>query len=138
MSLAPDPTIPPPDSDEPTTPSSPAWAEFARAPLVPIAIAVSVGLVADRYLAPSLDAELAGAAFGLAAWFAARERRPALATLALWLCFAGLAAAHHRTRLYTPAPDDIGNAAGPTPVVAKVRGIIDEPPVVHKAHMTDL
>jgi len=136
MSL--DPAIPPPDADDPPAPSPPAWEEFARAPLVPVAVAVSVGLVADRYLAVPLDAELAVAAGGLVGWFAARGKSPAVAVVALWACFAGLAAAHHRTQLYSPAPDDIGHAAGPVPAIARVRGVIDEPPVVRKAHQTDL
>ena len=138
MTDPPDPVLPPPDADDPSRPAEPAWAEFARAPLVPVAVAVAVGLVADRYLAVPLDAELAAAAAGLAAWVAARDRRPDLAAVALWACFAGLAAAHHHTRLYVVAPDDIGHAAGPAPVIARVRGMIDEPPTVRKAQRTDL
>ncbi len=83
MTTSPEPTVPPPDDPAPPRPAEPAWREFARALLVPVALAVAAGLVADRYLPLPLDAELAAAVGGLVAWVVAlrpaagpRGRRP--------------------------------------------------------------
>lgn len=123
MSLAvPDPvsqTAPPPE---------PAWKEFARAPLVPVALAVSAGLVADRYAQLSLAAELLSAAFALAAWLVYRTRRSGVALLWLWVAAGALAAAHHHAHRNVFAADDIGAMAPERPSPVRVRGTLDEEP----------
>src|SRR5438046_8707427 len=60
-----------------TAPGEPAWKEFARSPLVPVAVAVSVGLMAERYAQLHYAGELAAAILALAAWRASRARAPA-------------------------------------------------------------
>jgi competence protein ComEC len=89
-------------------------------------------------LTVSLDLAVGIVVGSLVLWFAARIYQPDLTTINLWLCFAGLAAAHHHTHRRIFPTDDIGHAAGLTPVVAKVRGTIDEPPVIRRANPTDL
>jgi competence protein ComEC len=120
---APDP--PPPPADPP---AEPAWREFARAPLVPVALVAGVGLVADRYLQPALAAELLVAAGGLVAWFVARTRTPDRVVVWLWVAAGGLAAAHHHTHRHTFAGDDIARFADP-PGYVRVRGVLDDEPV---------
>jgi competence protein ComEC len=129
-------SAPPPD-EPPRRPPEPPWREFARAPLVPVAVAATVGLVADRYLSLSLDAGYAVAVAGLAGWLAGRGRNPAFAAVCLWGLFAGLAAAHHHTHRHTFAADDVGEFARTERAVAKVRGVIEEPPAVRRADRTD-
>src|SRR5579884_4176989 len=83
-----------------------------RAPLVPVALAATAGIVADRYLALPLVGSLLGVVVGLVAWgigFACRQRGLPLVYLAL--AVASLLAAYHHLRHDVYAADDIGNPA---------------------------
>ncbi len=121
MSVAiPDPVTPP------LPPPEPAWKEFARAPLVPVAVAVGVGLVADRYLPISLAAELVTAVLALLVWLASRSRT--FAPVGLWVASAALGAAHHQAYRTVFAADDIGAIASDRPIPVLVRGTLDEEP----------
>jgi competence protein ComEC len=115
----PPPSVPPP------------WREFARAPLVPFALAAGAGLVADRYLDPGLPAAFLLACTGIVAGFVART------PVGFWIAVAGLAAAHHHIHRHVVPPDDLGRFIGERPVVARVRGLLDETPVLRRAS-TDL
>jgi competence protein ComEC len=133
-----DSLAPPPDADDsPRRPESPPWVEFARAPLVPVALAATAGLVADRYLAITLDAELAVAAVGLVGWACARFRSSQAALPLLWLAFVGLAAARHQTYRHSFPPDDIGEFAQVEPSLVRVRGSLDEDPVARVGSKAD-
>lgn len=110
----------------PDRPQEPPWRAFARAPLVPVAVAATLGLVADRYLGAPFAAEILVAAVGVAGWVIAHRRPHGLPLL--WVAFAGLAAAHHHDHRHHFAPDDIGTLAAESPHLARVRGILlDEP-----------
>jgi competence protein ComEC len=114
-------------------PAEPVWREFARAPLAPVAIAATGGLIADRY--GSLPFET-GWVIGLAAvafWTVARYRRAASASVWLWAAAAGLAMAHHHDRRYSFAADDIATFATDNPTPARLRGSLAEEPVVARA-----
>ena len=113
---------------EPGKPVEPAWKEFARAPLVPVALAATLGLLIDRYLGPPLLPELLAAGGGLVAWAVARRRQSETAPLWLWVALAGLAAAHHQSHRHGYAPDDIGTFAPERPTPARLRGTLDEEP----------
>src|SRR5262245_56118558 len=92
------------DTDRWASPDS-VW----RAPLVPVALAVTAGIVADRYLRIPLGYSLTAAVIALASWAVARNSRTAglpLVYLAL-TCAALGAAYHHGCRDVYPA-DDIG------------------------------
>jgi competence protein ComEC len=106
--------VPPPDDTSPKPPEPP-WREFARAPLVPVALAATLGLVADHYGDISGFAALAVGLGGLLAWLVGRDRPSA----PLWLAVAaaGLAAAHHHSHRLSFDPDDVGRFAPdePTP-----------------------
>lgn len=115
--------LPPPDPGDPPAPLPPAWREFARAPLVPPALAATVGLIADRYLTLPTHAGLLVAAAGVGGWLLSRTK----AVVILWLAVAGLAAAHHRA-WQTPAADDLGELAGPAGGLVHVRGVLTDDP----------
>lgn len=113
-----------------------AWHEFAAAPLVPIALAATVGLVLDRYGGLSFEVELLAAVGGVVGWIVARARgSPALPFL--WLAFAGIAAAHHHAHRNAFPPDDLGNLVGPEPTLVRVRGVLAEEPTTKLASTRD-
>src|SRR5262245_53732712 len=99
-------TVAPDASDPPAPPPESAWKEFARAPLVPVALAATAGLVTDRYGQLALNVSLLVAAVGLIGWLVARVRSPDSALVWLWLTAAPLAAAHHHAHRHLFAPDD--------------------------------
>lgn len=129
-------TVPEPDR-LPPRPAEPAWREFARAPLVPVAVAASVGLLADRYGGLSLPAGLLLAAAGVVGWAAASRRGSPAALPLLWLSFAGLAAAYHHTHRHSFPPNDIGEFAADEPHLVKLRGILLEEPITRRAPPAD-
>ncbi|HZT81801.1 MAG TPA: ComEC/Rec2 family competence protein [Gemmataceae bacterium] len=102
-----------------------------RAPLVPVALAATAGIVADRYLALPLVGSLLGVVVGLVAWgigFACRQRGLPLVYLAL--AVASLFAAYHHLRHDVYAADDIGNLAADEPRPVRLRGVLEEEPVL--------
>jgi competence protein ComEC len=122
----------------PLTPAAPAALPGAsrlpenvwRAPLVPAALAVTAGILLDRFASVPLAGSLIAAVVFLIAWFCAslgRHGGPPLVFLAL----AGFAlgAAYHHYRRDTYPPDDIGHHARDDPTPAQLRGTIDEEPV---------
>src|SRR5262249_51972681 len=117
-------TMPSPASDNapPSKLPAPAWKEFARAPLVPVTLAATAGLIADRYSPVPLPVSLFAPAVGLVGWLAARVRVPTSAAVWLWLAAASLAAAHHHVHRHLFAADDIGYLAPDHPAPAKLRG----------------
>ena len=137
MSAAPDPTaVPPDDSPPPRPPAEPPWVEFARAPLVPIALAATAGLAADRYVGTPTESCLVVAAAGMVGWFVLRTRRKGAVAL-LWLAFAGLAAGYHHAHRHSFAADDVGEFAKPDPSLVRVRGVLTEDPVTRFAPKAD-
>src|SRR5438094_10677375 len=81
--------------EPPAPPREPAWREFARAPLVPVALAATAGLVADRYGGASAEAGWAVGLVGLVVWLVARSRGAASAVAWLLSPGGGVAAGHH-------------------------------------------
>jgi competence protein ComEC len=131
MSVAPD--IPEP----PAPPPEPAWKEFARAPLVPVAVAAAVGLVADRYGQLPGHLTLLAAVVGLVGWLIDRHRQAPLTPAWLWLTAAALAAAYHHDYRHSYPADDVGTFAGDQPAPALVRGALDEEPARYRAPKPD-
>ncbi len=122
-------SLPPPD-DPRTSPPESSWREFARAPLVPIALAATLGLIVDRYAEVSSFAALTVGLAGLVAWLVGRSRPSA----PVWLAIAavGLAAAHHHNHLHSFESNDIGRFAPDAPTPVRVRGTLDEEPVRYR------
>lgn len=127
------------DADAESAPRhEPAWREFARAPLVPLAMASGCGLVVDRYAGVPQAFGFALAALGLVGWLLAYRRQHTSLALWLWVCAMGLSAAHHHTQRFAYPDDDIGLFASDGQAIAHVRGIVDESPVVRKNSPTEL
>ena len=123
MSLAPTP----PDELS-TPPPEPPWREFARAPLVPVALAISLGLLVDRYghVPEATGWVLAG--LGLVVWGIARARAAESAIVWLWIAAAGLGTTYHHLHRHSFPANDIGAFASEALKPARVRGsLIDEP-----------
>ncbi len=114
--------------DGPAKPREAPWREFARSPLVPVALAASVGLLADRYIGVPLGVGLLVAAVALVGWFVTRIAAPRTALGWLLVCAAALAASHHHSHRNSFASDDIATFAKDTPVAVRVRGKLDDEP----------
>jgi competence protein ComEC len=109
----------------PTFRSDPLW----RAPLVPVALAATLGVALDRYFGLPLPVCLLAALAALVAWAVALFGcRSGLAAVYLWLTVAALAAGYHRSYREWYVTDDIGNAVTPEPRPAHLRGVLEEEP----------
>jgi competence protein ComEC len=132
MSSAPDPPAP---DELPDAPAPPPWREFVAAPLVPVAVAATVGLVADRYTGVPTVIGLSVAVGGVVGWVVFRHRPWALAWL--WVACGGLAAFLHHAHRHEFPPTDVARFARPEPVILKVRGVLAEEPFTRRANTTD-
>lgn len=95
------------------------------APLVPVALALTAGIVLDRHLGIPIGGSLITAALLLAAWgIASLGRESLLALVYLWGGVAALTAAYHRWHLDGVRADDIGRYAATQPAPVTVRGIV--------------
>jgi competence protein ComEC len=115
------------------TPAVASRAVFAenlwRAPLVPVALAATAGIVLDRHAVIPLPVSLLSIVACLAAWAVTRNGpQPGLALVYLWGAVAALGAAYHHGYREVYAPDDIGNYASPEPRPARLRGVLAEEP----------
>jgi competence protein ComEC len=100
-----------------------------RAPLVPVALAVTFGIVLDRYVSVPLPVSLLMAAGALLAWVVTRkERQPGLPLLYLALAEAALGAAYHHGYREVYPPDDIGWFAPAEPQPVRLRGVLAKEP----------
>ena len=100
---------------------------FWRGPLVPAALAVTGGIVLDRYAAIPTAVSLGFVAASLVAWGMARLGRGGLALTYLALAGIGLGAALHRARR-VESVNDLSNLAPPDPLPVQVRGVLHEEP----------
>src|SRR5258708_2811397 len=104
-----------------------------RAPLVPVALAATAGIVLDRYASPPLVPTFAAALIALAlltlcAW----KQQLVGGLLCLAIAVAALGAAYHHWRRDVYAADDIGRFASPDPRPVLLRGVVDSEPLVIK------
>ena len=120
MSIIPATSVP-----QPSAPTNLFW----RAPLVPAALAITAGIVLDRYAALPIAVSLGLAAASLVAWGMARLGNGAgLALAYLALASVALGAALHHTRHDAAAANDLSQFAPPDPLPVQVRGVLDEEP----------
>jgi competence protein ComEC len=99
-----------------------------RAPLVPVALAATAGIVLDRYVGISLPLYLLLATAGLVAWFCTRNRPTPLPLACLGVTVLALGAAYHHSYREAHPTDDIGNFALPEPRPVHLRGVLEEEP----------
>lgn len=136
MDATDDPELPLPETGEIPTPDEPVWREFAAAPLVPVALMVTIGLLLDRYGELSLAVELTLGGFALVGGWVARCTSDTAVWPFVGLGLISLAAAHHHTFRNTIPADDILHQIGPEPHLIRLRGIVLEEPVTRKAEST--
>ncbi len=113
---------------------APPWKEFAAAPLVPVALAATLGILIDRYLGGSAVAGLGIAFAAVLAWKFVRHPH---AVALLWLAFAGLGLAHHHAHLHEFPADDIGRHIDTDKRFASVRGVLLEDPITRHRNLAD-
>jgi competence protein ComEC len=92
-------SLPPPD-DRAEKPPEPVWREFARAPLAPVAVAATAGLIADRYGSIPVETGWLVGLTSLLVWVVVRSWKAASSGLWLWLAAGGLAAAYHHESIH--------------------------------------
>jgi competence protein ComEC len=104
-----------------------------RAPLVPVALAFSAGILLDRFCAPPLIGSLFAAGVMVAAWTATLlGRSSGLPLVYLALALAAIGTAYHHYRSETIPDDDISFLVDEEPKVIDLRGLLDEEPVVQR------
>ncbi len=114
-------------------PSGSLW----HAPLVPVALAFTAGILLDRFMAVTLAGSLFVAVVMLTAWAVnGFGGKPGLSLVYLAFTVAALGAAYHHYRRDCHSPDDVGWLAENTPRVIQVRGLLDEEPR-QRWHPTD-
>jgi competence protein ComEC len=77
------------------------------------------------------------AAVGLFGWALLRLKANPAATGLLWLAWFGVAAAYHSVHRNSFGEDDIGRYAGTQPILVRVRGIVDEEPILSRTDRSD-
>jgi competence protein ComEC len=104
----------------------PVWS----APLVPLALALTAGIVADRFLVVPLGVSLAIASTSALAWLivGAGSRRP-LAPIFLWCAFAALGGIHHHWHRHWLDAGDLSHFAERDPQPARIRGTLASAPI---------
>jgi competence protein ComEC len=104
---------------------------FWQAPLAPVALAATAGILADRYANAPLALSLATVVACLAAWAATGAgQKTSLSLLYLLGSVAALGAAYHHWHREVVAADDIGYFATEEPRPAVLRGVLVEEPIV--------
>src|SRR5581483_1365662 len=107
-------------------PSLDVW----RAPLMPVALAFSAGIVLDRLAEVAPILSLGGGAACLVCWVKSGwGQRPFPSLLFLWGGVLALGALYHQTRT-TLADNDIAHVTGEDVRVAAVRGQIHAEPIM--------
>jgi competence protein ComEC len=104
----------------------PVWS----APLVPVALALTAGILLDRFLIVALPVSLGIAMIALLAWviFANTTRRW-LALLYLMAAVAGFGAAYHHWQRYHVSANDLARNAERESQPARVRGVLASAPL---------
>ncbi len=137
-SLLPNPVQPSPAARRTTPRHGPAVSVWL-APLVPVALAFTAGIVLDRCAAPPPALLLLTLLATQLAWAAAASGRQSfLALVYLWGGVAMLGALRHHVARETPAPDDITAHATAEPRPAVLRGLLDSEPTFFRAPAAEL
>ena len=108
-----------------------AWENLRRAPLVPVAIAVTIGLMLDRYLEPDRRLWWSFAILSAIGFFLDRRYGGAMLTrplIGVWLI--ALAGLHHQEAHRLPMRSTLAPMLMNGPRIVQVRGQLDESPVI--------
>jgi competence protein ComEC len=102
-----------------------------QAPLVPVAISLTGGIILDRYAEVPIGFSLVVVLAGLIAWAATRLGKASpLALIYLVISITAFGAAYHHWQRDVYPADDIGNFASQDPRPVRLRGVIVEEPAV--------
>lgn len=104
-----------------------------QSPLVPPALAATIGLLLDRYIGVPIAISLLLIGVLAASWLAAFLARRSFAPVFLCLAVGFLAAMYHHLYRNAYASWDIGNLATDEPKLIRVRGVLAEEPVTYHA-----
>lgn len=108
-------------------PQLPVWS----APLMPVALALTVGISADRFYVVPLAASFGVALVCAIAWFIfANTPQKALALVYLCGSVAGFGAMYHHWHRYHIDASDLSHVAQARPQPARLRGIVHSAPIV--------
>jgi competence protein ComEC len=108
---------------------APSW----QAPLVPVAVAVTVGILLDRSFVVPLAVSLIAASASLLAFFLhIFGSHRLLGLLYLWAGCLALGGAWHHVHQHGAAADDVRHCATEQGAPARLRGIVDSPPTLTK------
>ncbi|HWY88178.1 MAG TPA: ComEC/Rec2 family competence protein, partial [Gemmataceae bacterium] len=112
----------------PTGPFPRLAAHIWRAPLVPVALALTAGILLDRWLDLPLAFSALATLAAVLAWMANPGARPALAIGYLWAACAALGAAYHHAARDGYADNDISHLATEEAQPVLLRGVVDTEP----------
>ncbi|MFO0935293.1 MAG: DNA internalization-related competence protein ComEC/Rec2 [Gemmataceae bacterium] len=111
--------------------------EFSRAPLVPVALALTLGVLADRMSDLPMGWEVLIGAVGWLIWWRTHSRERSTSRFGLLLCLAAWAGAYHHQCRHFAAADDIGHAVVDPPGLARIRATILEQPSRRRVDRSD-
>jgi competence protein ComEC len=114
-----------------------AFASVWRAPLAPVALAVTAGIVADRALGVPPAVAMGAVAVGLIGWLAGLNKSAATGLPFLWLALAGVGALHHHQYRTLFAADDVGRLASAEPRLVRIRGRLTDEPTIAGVPLSD-
>lgn len=110
-----------------------AWPRLRRAPLLPLALAATIGLVFDRYSLVPLPVSYTLAIVALIACVAsAFSRQSGLIAVYFAIATAALAAAYHHQHRHLFAADDLGEFITSEAQLVRVQGRFAEEPTVFR------
>jgi competence protein ComEC len=99
---------------------------------LPVALAVTAGIVADRYGSIPLGVSLAAAIAALAAWaLTRRSKHVGLPLVYLAVAAGALGAGYDQWHRDWYPPDDIGNFTAVEPRPTRLRGVLVEEPIIN-------
>lgn len=105
----------------------PVWS----APLVPVALAMTIGIVADSFWVVPLPASLGAAGLGILAWLIfANTAQKWLALFYLWGSVSGLGAAYHHWHRHHIDATDLSHVAAFAPQPTRLRGVLHSAPIL--------
>ncbi|HEY1376117.1 MAG TPA: ComEC/Rec2 family competence protein [Gemmataceae bacterium] len=113
-----------PPADRPDS----AFASIWHAPLAPVALAVTAGVVADRALGLPPAGVVLALGVGLVGWAAGLSKSAAAGLPLLWLACAAAGALHHHQFRSVFATDDVGRLTTAEPKLVRLRGRLAEEP----------
>jgi competence protein ComEC len=108
------------------------------APLVPVALGVTAGIVADRFLSIPIPVLAGLFLVGMAQWAVTIRRPERYHVIGIALACAALGALHHRQYRAIFSADDIGWIARAQPQLIRVRGVLADVPELRRVPIDPL